>query len=51
MPGLSAYHQTYGNPANHRDPLGLYGYGGELNSHIGESARKDWMRERVLSSG
>ncbi len=53
MPSLSAYHQTYGNPVNYRDPLGLYGWGGHggLNRHIGESAGEQWMRERELSDG
>ena len=51
MPGLSAYHQTYGNPVNYRDPLGLYGYGGGLNRHIGESAGEQWMREHGMGAG
>ena len=51
MPGLSAYHQTYGNPVNYRDPLGLYGYGGGLNRHIGESAGEQWMREHNMGDG
>ncbi len=51
MPGLSAYHQTYGNPVSYRDPLGLYGYGGGLNRHIGESAGEQWMREHGMGAG
>ena len=49
MPGLSAYHQTYGNPVNYRDPLGLYGWGGGVNRHIGETAGEQWMREHNMA--
>ena len=50
MPGLSAYHQTYGNPVAFADPLGLWPEPG-LNRHIGESAGEQWMREHGMGAG
>ncbi|WKN43211.1 RHS repeat-associated core domain-containing protein [Tunicatimonas pelagia] len=43
IPGLSVYHQTYGNPVNYADPLDLYG--SQINQHLGESLGKQWMRQ------
>ncbi len=31
--------------------MGLYGYGGGLNRHIGESAGEQWMREHGMGDG
>ena len=50
MPGLSAYHQTFGNPVAFADPLGLWPEPG-LNRNIGESAGEQWMREHGMGSG
>ena len=49
MPGLSSYHQTFGNPVAFADPLGLFPEGG-VNRHMGESAGEQWMRESGLGS-
>ena len=50
LPGLSAYHQTFGNPVAFADPLGLWPEPG-LNRHIGESAGEQWMREHGMGAG